>query len=521
VVLAGFTDDLGLYVTRDRCANWTRVALDPAQFMLAPRPFAAGPHVAFLGNTNFRGGETTNYLLDLRVPEQGVRPAGAVFWSFTGGVAEAADGTPIVLDPLGSPLRPAGWPPEPARPPGAPANPLDGTASATTARAFERLNSRYRRPIGLPDIVHVEALEAAAGWHAAYVNDRGPDTGHTETPGQPGFTGKNPGDRCFTAGWQACGEVLFAAAHGPAHAIDAWMATPFHGLPLLIWDHAGAALVGEAAVIDGARSHELSADGAVSTVPGTRIYPIGPWLATLRAATDAALAGDPLRTWPTDGMQDAPVTWYGSERPDPLEGHNGERDQVGPVLFVLGGGTGRTSRLEGPAGPIPLIEPAKPASYAGFAYTAEPARTVDATSDNAFFAARRLTPHTTYRLIVTPADQTTRTITFQTNDGSLPWRVAPTRPAPPGALPTARACRVAVRKTRIRKNRTRITLTLRRTCTRGILERRLGTRTKWKRVTGPVTVSTGRTIRWRVRVGSTIITKGTVKTRPATRPTKP
>lgn len=218
------------------------------------------------------------------------------------------------------------------------AGPADAPAPLTPA--FEYINSRYRTPMGLLPLRHDAALSRAAAGHVAYWTLSGAGAGlsaHEETPGSPGFTGAGPSERCLAAGAAlGCGEVAFPGVPDLLAATRGWLATPYHGTPLLDSGTAGFA---------------AGTTGSVGNMSGNAVQE--------RLDLDAPpnTRASALHIWPADGMTEVPLRWWGGETPDPLQDYTGDRADVGPVLFVRTPALNATLTLTGPAGPIALLRP--------------------------------------------------------------------------------------------------------------------------------------------------------------------
>jgi hypothetical protein len=95
---------------------------------------------------------------------------------------------------------------------------------------LKRLNV-LRAASGLAPVREDARLTQASVAHVRYWEYNG-FTAHDESTGRPGFTGFGPSQRCLAAGYpQACGEVAYPERS--TWAIDGWLATPYHGRPLV------------------------------------------------------------------------------------------------------------------------------------------------------------------------------------------------------------------------------------------------------------------------------------------------
>ncbi|MFN8109635.1 MAG: hypothetical protein U0Y82_07285 [Thermoleophilia bacterium] len=294
--------------------------------------------------------------------------------------------------------------------------------------ALDRLNTRYRQPMGLPDLQLDPALVTAASSHVAYWAANGVGDGmsmHAETPGAPGFTGATPEARCQAAGAAAgCAEDAFPGVADADNAMAGWLGVPMHGSTIL-----------------SARSGGLGSGtgGTVATLSGL----VGP-SATADPSAAPNTPGATLHVWPADGTVDVPLRWGGAELPDPLDQYTGDHDDVGPALYVLTAGPARVS-LFGPEGLVPLLT----------MHAAEADTRVDIPGGDAVTAvlvARALHPGGAYALTVSDATHTFTgrfravgtdpVMTPLDTPGTPPPALSPasggTTPVPPGTSPGPR-----------------------------------------------------------------------------------
>lgn len=104
-----------------------------------------------------------------------------------------------------------------------------GPLAADTVEMLARANA-LRADVGLPPLIGHPGISQAARNHAAYDAQWGQS--HYETPGNAGFTGVYPWDRCAFVGVTCDSEVMHYWVSA-ADAVDGWIATPFHrGVPL-------------------------------------------------------------------------------------------------------------------------------------------------------------------------------------------------------------------------------------------------------------------------------------------------
>lgn len=200
-------------------------------------------------------------------------------------------------------------------------------------RAQAYLN-QIRRQLGLPLVTISESLSAAARSHATYLL-RNPGqydaNAHTEEDGRLGFTGATGSARAAYWSWLGANSEVIAAEGRAEEAIDSWMATLYHRLPLVN--------------------------------PGTRQVGYG-WAGAgqggynVLLAGSSAAAGKPV-AWPYHGMQNVPPEWEGWESPDPLALY-GLTGPVGyPITLTWGGRLSglrlQEANLFGPEGEVELL----------------------------------------------------------------------------------------------------------------------------------------------------------------------
>jgi uncharacterized protein YkwD len=206
--------------------------------------------------------------------------------------------------------------PQLASPPPAPvADPAAPPATGNTATdAFNRMNFR-RAQAGLAALGRNARIDAAAQAHSDYQAIHN-EISHIETPGLPGFTGVQPGDRLNAAGYRlpandyAYGEVIAARsnAQGAAMAEDL-LAAIYHRFAILepMYKEAGVG-----AATGSASSTYLTADMAA----------IG---------LDRGLPGASVAVYPFAGQENVPADFASdSETPDPVP----EANNVGYPISV-------------------------------------------------------------------------------------------------------------------------------------------------------------------------------------------
>lgn len=111
-----------------------------------------------------------------------------------------------------------------------PAVPAASYADPERLQMFQLLNSA-RLGGGAGALQQDAALDLAAGRHLEYLRLNGANAGHTETAGQPSFSGATPGDRATAAGyvWRQVGEDLATATSAtPLQCVDLLLSTVYH-----------------------------------------------------------------------------------------------------------------------------------------------------------------------------------------------------------------------------------------------------------------------------------------------------
>ena len=204
--------------------------------------------------------------------------------------------------------------------------------------ALEQVN-RHRTAAGVPPLAYDPALGAAARAHAEYLAanpNQWEPSAHGEVPEAPGFTGRRPADRAALFGYRgSVGEIVHFA--GPAEqAVDGWMETLYHRLPLLSPD---TAVIGY---------------GVAATPDGRFVNVLDYGVARPDAGLNGAVA------WPYPGQSGVPTAWDGREVPDPFRLHPGVAGPVGYPITLTFAGTVRSLRLTdavltGPGGDVPVL----------------------------------------------------------------------------------------------------------------------------------------------------------------------
>ncbi len=187
--------------------------------------------------------------------------------------------------------------------------------------ALEQVN-RYRAAAGLTAIAYDPALGAAAQAHAEYLAanpDQWARDVHGEVPDAPGFTGRRPADRAARHGYRGgAGEIIHFA--GPAEkAVDGWMETLYHRLPLISPNTAEMGY-----------GTGMSRDGRYVNVLNYGVAPAD---------------GPQEVAWPHPGQTDVPTGWDGREVPDPFRLHPGASGPVGYTITLTFGGQVRSLQL--------------------------------------------------------------------------------------------------------------------------------------------------------------------------------
>ncbi len=105
-------------------------------------------------------------------------------------------------------------------------------------RAIQRVNY-YRELVGVIKTEFIDCINKAAQNHADYYNQNYHGSQfdpHRETEGNPGYTGKTPGERCVKAGCDLkgvyFGEVMAFLGNGEL-AVDIWINSFYHRIPVI------------------------------------------------------------------------------------------------------------------------------------------------------------------------------------------------------------------------------------------------------------------------------------------------
>lgn len=201
-------------------------------------------------------------------------------------------------------------------------------------RALARVN-RYRQVAGLPDLAYADGLGAAAYGHAYYLSANPRQItvdAHRQELFTPFFFGEGPGERAryYLVGGGVHEVINFVTR--AEDAVDGWMDTLYHRLPLL---HPGMTVAGY-----GLAGRGETLVNTLLTGPGT----------------------EAVRTvlWPAAGQERVPTSWDGAEDPDPFRLYPDVPKPVGYPITLSFGATPRsvtltTALLVGPDGLVPVL----------------------------------------------------------------------------------------------------------------------------------------------------------------------
>ena len=201
-------------------------------------------------------------------------------------------------------------------------------------RALEHVNG-LRTAAGLVPMTYSTALGAAAGGHARYLvtnPDQVQRNAHGETAGTSLFVGATVGARAQFYGYQGgAGEIINFTDRAEL-AIDGWMDTLYHRIPLLAPGNTelGYGLAG-------------TAENPVNVL-----------------VTGPGHDSDRVVLWPYPGQTGVPTGWDGAEEPDPFRLYP---DVTGPVGYTITLTYGHTLRsltldnwsLRGPEGEVAVL----------------------------------------------------------------------------------------------------------------------------------------------------------------------
>lgn len=182
----------------------------------------------------------------------------------------------------------------------------------------------HRASAGLPRLSPEDALEAAADAHARHVAAVPTADAHVEQPGPSTFTGVSPGDRSSYFGYyQPTYEVV--AYEGKAEtAIEGWLATPYHRLPLI---RPANRLFGYGVAVEGERRVNV-----INCGPDWPVRKSGASDGT--GAESGGTAAPGYVHWPYPGQTGVPTSWPGLEDPDPFRLYPGVDGPVGYTISL-------------------------------------------------------------------------------------------------------------------------------------------------------------------------------------------
>ena len=189
--------------------------------------------------------------------------------------------------------------------------PAPAGLSADQASAIALLNG-YRNAVGAPVVAGDTSLSKAAKAHAdfyvahvAKYNSTGLSPHKEDQSFGTGFTGVDFWNRCSAAGFQGqpSGEVI-AFEGTPAAALQGWIDTVYHRLPLL---SPATELIG----FGSKKSGSTAAD-------------------VIDSSARQAAKSDPIIVWPWPGQHNVPASWNGLEGPTPPKPSSGWPS--GPVI---------------------------------------------------------------------------------------------------------------------------------------------------------------------------------------------
>jgi uncharacterized protein YkwD len=176
--------------------------------------------------------------------------------------------------------------------------------SAEALQALAHLN-RLRQHAGLPSMSISAALCAAATGHASYQAALGQLT-HSQDPGRALFFGADVMARAMYYVYTGGVAEVIAGNVTTIEAIDGWLATPYHRLPLI-----------------DPRNVDLGYGAASGSKIDVSVAKMGP----------VAGAGQRV-AWPYPGQTDVPVSWSGREIPDPFRLYPGVKGPVGYTVSL-------------------------------------------------------------------------------------------------------------------------------------------------------------------------------------------
>lgn len=196
--------------------------------------------------------------------------------------------------------------------------------------AMEQQLRTLRTQAGVRPLRPHPSLIAAARGHAAYLALDTKRSGHSQTPGLPGFTGVGPLDRTAAAGYPGpAGEVVGMGGNG-RWLLDELMATVFHRILLL--------------------DPEVFEFGFGGPEHRRGVINLG---------YDWKAGADAIARWPYPGQQSVIPSWNGLENPDPapdLPRPYGYPVTISYPRALIGSESirVRSASLDGPGGPVAL-----------------------------------------------------------------------------------------------------------------------------------------------------------------------
>ncbi|HKU59480.1 MAG TPA: CAP domain-containing protein [Gaiellaceae bacterium] len=262
-----------------------------------------------------------------------------------------------------------------------------GLSAGSEQAVVTYVNKYFRGPMGLPSLQYSATLKNVAQNHANYLVAHPNELGHNETPGESGFTGATPSDRCNAVGIAAgCAEVAYAGLD-LGDSVRGWLGGPIHG-PILLeacsigFGYSPPTAPNIGTMVGDARYDTCQPKGSPSVAPNKR--------------------GSALHVWPANGTAGVWPIWSERETPNPLSGTGFRSANVGFPIYVMNtGATDATVKvtLTGPSGAVKLFQPNK-SSTSGTATLA--AATANGPTTTAFMPAQLLAFATKYTVTVTP-----------------------------------------------------------------------------------------------------------------------
>lgn len=208
----------------------------------------------------------------------------------------------------------------PNSPPNGPAGPIDPLARINAVRALHGVEAMTENA-ALTDASFSHATFVAVHWDTLQAQAVSP---HREVDGLDGFSGVTGSARADSAGYEgAVGSEVIAFQTTPAAAIEAWLETLYHRLPLLRQD---LTEIGYADAATDSRTVNVAMVGR-------------PLDANVRA-----LEPTDMVVYPFDGATDVPFSWNGREVPQPIPPPGGYPS--GPVISLSAQGVLRVDHAE-------------------------------------------------------------------------------------------------------------------------------------------------------------------------------